>query len=645
MRTFDIRPTPAVRAAVFVVGDLLIWSGALWAAFLVRFDGLIPPRYLAAIPLLLAVLIPVKLAWHSLFRLYQITWRTVSITEMLNVAKAGTLALMTNAVLFLLLRPVEAFRTVPRSVLLMDWILTMVAVAAFRALRRVWELQRNTLRGRGARRNGTRLLIVGAGAAGTRIAQTIQDAGGSGYHLVGFVDDDPAKRGAYVLGLRVFGGRDVLPRVIRNHAVEQVLVAIPSAPPQRLRDLVEAVRRTGVRSIKILPGMHEWLSGRLTLRDIREVNVQDLLGRPPVQVRYDALRSYYRGKRVLVTGAAGSIGSELVRQLLRFQVDRVVAADVNETGLFELDQELRGAVDGIPFQTTLADVRDESRIEHLMRAVQPHIVFHAAAYKHVPMMERDVEEAVKTNVFGTLTVGEAALAAGVGTFVFISTDKAVNPVSVMGASKRVGELLVQALGRRGKTRFVAVRFGNVLGSRGSLVPLLQEQIRRGGPVTITHPDMVRYFMSIAEAVLLVLQTPLMRRPETLFMLDMGEPVRVVDVVRELIRLSGLEVDRDIPIVYSGIREGEKLEEELVASGERAVATDFERILAVEASESVDEVTLRLVVRELERLVNAMDAAGVRAVLERVTRFPALNMLPVVASAAGVAGAQAAEARR
>jgi FlaA1/EpsC-like NDP-sugar epimerase len=644
MRAFDIRPTPAARAAVFLAGDLLVWSGALWAAFLIRFDGHVPPRYLAAMPLLLAVLIPAKLTWHGLFRLYQMTWRTVSLTEVLNVVKANTLALMTASALFLLLRSAEAFRAAPRSVLLMDWILTMVGVTAFRASRRIWELQRNTLRGRGARRNGTRLLIVGAGAAGTRIAQTIQDAGGGAYHLVGFVDDDPAKRGAYVLGLRVFGGRDVLARVIRERAVEQVLIAIPSAPPHRLRDLVEDVRKTGIRSVKILPGMHEWLSGRLTLRDIREVNVQDLLGRPPVQVRYDALRDYYRGKRVLVTGAAGSIGSELVRQLLRFEVDRIVAVDINETGLFELDQELRGVLNAVPLQITLADVRDEARIDHLMRAERPHIVFHAAAYKHVPMMERDVEEAVKTNVFGTLNVGEAALGADVGTFVFISTDKAVNPASVMGASKRVGEMLTQALGRRGKTRFVAVRFGNVLGSRGSLIPLLQEQIRRGGPVTITHPDMVRYFMSIAEAVLLVLQTPLMRRPEALFMLDMGEPVRVLDVVRELIRLSGLEVDRDVPIVYSGIRDGEKLEEELVTAAERPVATDFERILAVGSAEAVDEVTLRLALRELERLARAMDGAGVRAVLERITRPSVVNSVPPLVASV-VAGAQVAEARR
>ncbi len=626
MRVPSIRPTPAVRAAVFLLGDLCIWSGALWAAFLIRFDGAIPPRYLAAIPLLLAVLVPVKLGWQVVYHLYQMTWRTVSLTELLNVAKANALAFMSTSALLLLLRSVDAFRTVPRSVLLMDWILTMVGVAAFRAVRRVWQVQVHALRR--PHRNGTRLLIVGAGAAGVRIAQTMQESGEGAYRLVGFVDDDPAKRGAYVLGLKVFGGREVLPRVVREHAVEQVLIAIPSARPEHLRDLVEVARRSGVRSIKILPGMHEWLAGRLTLRDIREVNVHDLLGRPPARIHYDALRGYYRGRRVLVTGAAGSIGAELVRQLARFEVDQIVAADINETGLFDLEQELRRVAYAVPLRVTLADVRDEARMEHLLRDVRPDVVFHAAAYKHVPMMERDVEEAVKTNVFGTRNAGEAALRAGVDTFVFVSTDKAVNPTNVMGATKRLGELLVQALGRRGRTRFVAVRFGNVLGSRGSFIPVLQEQIRRGGPVTITHPEMMRYVMSISEAVLLVLQTPLLRRPESMFMLDMGEPVRILDVVRELIRLSGLEPDRDVPIVYSGVRAGEKLEEELVLPDERAVPTQFERILAVQGGGAADEVTLRLVLGELERLVRAADSDGLRALLERVTAPGALDVSPV-----------------
>jgi FlaA1/EpsC-like NDP-sugar epimerase len=640
MRAYNFRPTPAFRAAVFVAGDLLIWTAALWAAFLIRFDGAIPPRYLATIPVLLAVLVPVKLGWQALYHLYQMTWRTVGITEMLSVAKANALAFTTASALVLLLRNVDAFRTVPRSVLLLDWVLSVVGVAAFRATRRVWEAQRTALRGRSGRQHGTRLLVVGAGAAGVRVAQTMADAGTGSYHLVGFIDDDPAKHGAYVLGMKVFGGRDVLPRVVRDHAVEQVLIAIPSAPPQRVREIVDDVRKAGVRAIKILPGMHEWLAGRFTLRDIREVDVQDLLGRRPAPIQYGALRAYYRGKRVLVTGAAGSIGAELVRQLARFDVERIVAADVNETGLFDLDQELRGAVAAVPLQVTLADVRDRARMDHLVRTVGPDVVFHAAAYKHVPMVERDVEEAVKTNVFGTLHLGEAALAAGVRTFVFVSTDKAVNPASVMGATKRLGELVVQTLGRRGRTRFLAVRFGNVLGSRGSLVPVLQEQIRRGGPVTITHPDMKRYFMSISEAVLLVLQTPLMQRAETLFMLDMGEPVRVLDVVRELVRLSGLEVDRDVPIVYTGARVGEKLEEELVMPDEETLATEFDRILAVRSSAGVDEVTLRLVLRELERLVQAHDGDGVRAVLEHVTGPAGTGgtlLATAAASASGHAG--------
>ncbi|MDR7593453.1 MAG: SDR family NAD(P)-dependent oxidoreductase, partial [Armatimonadota bacterium] len=337
----------------------------------------------------------------------------------------------------------------------------------------------------------------------------------------------------------------------------------------------------------------------------------------PVRIQYDALRTYFTGKRVLVTGAAGSIGAEVVRQLTRFRPALVIAADINESALFELEQELLQARPEAPVQVMLADIRDARKIDWAMATGRPEVVVHAAAYKHVPMMEREVEEAVKTNVFGTLTVAEAALRHDVETFVFISSDKAVHPGNVLGATKRVGELIVQAFGARQRTRFLAVRFGNVLGSRGSLIPLMLEQIRNGGPVTITHPDMTRYFMTISEAVLLVLQTPLMTAPGSVFMLEMGSPIRIVDLVRDLIRLAGLEDDRDIPIVFSGIRAGEKLQEQLVGTDEEFVPTAFDGIGEVRSSRTVDEVTLRLALRELQARVEAMDADGVRSLLRRI----------------------------
>ncbi len=617
MSTLKLKPTATIRAVVFLLGDLVIWTAALWGAFLIRFDGTIPKSYASIIPELLAVVVPIKLVWYFVFRSYQFTWRLVGMRDFIRIAKANTLALFSITTAVLLFRKIDGFATLPRSVLLLDFLLATCGVMLFRAARRGWQAEWGAYRGRDHARNGTKLLIFGAGAAGARIVQTILESSDRVYQPIGFVDDDPAKRGAYVHGFKVLGGRRELSEIVHDHSVDEILIAVPSVPPARLREIIQDVRKTGLQRIKIMPGTHEILAGHVSLKDVRNVDLQDLLPRPPVKIQYDALKTYLAGKRVLVTGAAGSIGSELVRQLCRFDVEQLVAADISESGLFELEQDLNQQLPSLPLRTMILDVRDTSKVEWLVGALRPHLVFHAAAYKHVPVMERDVDEAVKTNVFGTLAIAEAALRHSVEMFVFISTDKAVNPTSVMGASKRAGELIVQALGGRNRTRFLAVRFGNVLGSRGSVIPVLQEQIRRGGPVTITHPDMARYFMSVAEAVLLVLQIPLMATHGQIFLLDMGEPVRIVDLVHELIRLSGLEPDRDIPIVYSGIRQGEKIEEELIMPHEHLVDTPFERIMEIRSTDRVDEVKLRLILRELEQLVRGMDNDGVRALLQHL----------------------------
>lgn len=628
MRAFGIRPTATMRALVFLTGDLIIWTAAMWGAFLIRFEGAIPPRYLAVIPTLLVLVIPIKLGWYALCRLYRLSWRSVGLSDFISMVKANTLASGTIAIILLVFRHVEPMASFPRSVLIVDYVLATCGVTVFRAARRGWQLQRESLRARRRGRGTAGLLLLGAGAAGVRLVQNMEESTNGGYRPVGFIDDDPAKHGMYIRGLRVFGGREILARVVREQAIEEVLIAIPSATPARLREIVEDVRRVGVQRIKVLPGMAEWLAGRATFKDIREVHAQDLLGRVAIRIQYDALKTYLVGRRVLVTGAAGSIGSELVRQLLRFGVERVVAADISESGLFELEEELRRELPGAPLQTTIADIRDEPKMTWLMATARPHLVFHASAYKHVPLMERDVDEAVKTNVFGTLVAAEAALRHEVETFVFVSTDKAVNPTSILGATKRLGEMITQALGGRSRTRFLSVRFGNVLGSRGSIIPILQEQIRKGGPVTITHPDMVRYFMTIQEAVLLVLQTPLMATPGSIFMLDMGKPVRIVDLVRDLIKLSGLEEDRDIPVVFTGVRAGEKMEEDLVAVDEQLVPTVFDGILEAKSDRAPDEVTLRLGLRELEAMVRAMDVEGIRRLLTHLAALPPVPLSAV-----------------
>jgi len=624
-----LRPTTTVRALVFLAGDLLIWGGSLWAALLIRFDGRLSAEYITSMPLLLLVLLPVKAAWHHHYRLYHVVWRAVGLRDLIALAKANFLALLTIGAVTWALRSIPAFEGVPRSVLLLDVILGACGVGAFRIARRGWQAQRGAFRSRRILPRTTRLLIYGAGAAGMRIAEAIEESGQETYHPVGFVDDDFAKQGSYINGLRVFGGRASLPRVVKEHRVEEVLIAIPSAHPAALREIIEAARQAGMLRIKVLPGLHEWLAGRDPLKAVREINPQDLLGRPPARIQYDALRTYLAGKRVLVTGGAGSIGSELVRQLSRFDVQQIIAVDMNETGLFELEQELNRESPHTRLATAISDVRDTTKINWLLRQTRPHLLFHAAGYKHVPMMERHVEEAVKANVFGTLTVAEAALHCEVETFVFISSDKAANPTSVMGATKRVGELIIHALGEKtDATRFLCVRFGNVLGSRGSIVPILQEQIRKGGPVTVTHPQMDRYFMTIAEAVLLVLQTPLLVTRGTLFMLDMGDPVRIVDLVRELISLSGLEADRDIPIVFPGVRPGENLHEDLVRPDERVLSTVFDRIFEVHTPRVINEATLRDTLNRLDRCVQVMDSKELRSMLTSLAHASAAEVLAV-----------------
>ncbi len=629
-----LKRTHHLRTALFMAGDGLIWGMAFVAALLIRFEGAVPDGYIRKLPLFLLVLIPPKVLWHWFFRLYHMTWRLVGLTDLINVWKANSLGSLCAVAALLFLRSTRPFEITPRSILILDYILSVAGIALFRASRRLWEFQRDGVR-RSRVRPRKRILLVGAGAAGERLARAMLDDQNGTHTLVGFIDDDPGKHGTYVHGLRVFGGGDRLRDVVQEQRVDEVVIAIPSASSAQLRRIVEASRQAGVTQLRILPGVHELLTSRVGLKDIREVNIDDLLGRPPVKIAMDAIAAFLTRRPVLVTGAAGSIGFELVRQLTRFHCAQIVAVDMNESGLFELEQEIKALELSVPVRTVVADIKDREKIDWVLRTFAPQVVFHAAAYKHVPLMEQHTEEAVKTNVLGTFVVAEAALRANVETFVLISTDKAVNPKSVMGASKRVAEKIIQALSQRGKTRFLAVRFGNVLGSRGSLIPVVQEQIRRGGPVTLTHPEMRRYFMSAAEAVLLVLQTALMDQRTGIFVLDMGQPVRIVDLATELIRLSGLEADRDIPFVFTGVRPGEKLEEELVASDETLVPTPFDKIFQVATNGVPDEITLRLALQEMERLARVVDGEGLRALLARLSAQSATGELSSAVPATAV----------
>jgi len=562
------------QTLAFVLADAAIITSSLCLAFVLRFDGGIPERYVPVFAWTVLFALGVKVPILATLRMYRFVWSYVGLVEVLNAFLAcafGSLAL--SAVLFLL-RDWPPLSGMPRSILAIDFAFTLIGVGGVRLSKRAFHQARR----RGVHQGlGRRTLIVGAGDAGEQLVRAILGEKRAGFWPVGFVDDEPGKLGLVIHGVRVLGRRDRLPELIRSQRAEAVIIAMPSAPSTAIRETVSLARKGEVREVKIIPFLSELYTGEVKVSEVREVEPEDLLGREQVAIDTHALERFLEGKSVLVTGAAGSIGAELCRQVLRFKPRRLLALDFDETGLFHLERELGRRFPERDFAISVGDVRDRKRVEAVFRTESPQVVFHAAAYKHVPLMEAFPGEAVKTNVFGTKVLASVARESGAATFVFISTDKVVNPTSVMGATKRLAEMVVLTELGGTPTRGMAVRFGNVLGSRGSVLPTFEDQIRHGGPVTVTHPDMKRYFMTTAEAVLLVLQAATMGRGGEVFLLDMGEPVRILDLAKELIRFHNLEPDRDVPIVFTGVRPGEKLFEEVLTAEEGAEMTAHKRV--------------------------------------------------------------------
>ena len=461
------------------------------------------------------------------------------------------------------------------------------------------------------------VVIIGAGDAGRMIVREMQANPQLGLEPVGFIDDDPAKQGVKIQGLPVLGDWERIPEVVRDYKISQAIIAMPTAPGKTIRRFVELCQEAGVEA-KTIPGVYELLSGQVSVSQIRDVEIEDLLRREPVEIDAAEVARMIRDKRVLVTGAGGSIGSELCRQIARYSPERLILLEHGETVLFNISRELLSYSPYLDVAPVICDIRDIDKVEQIMRQYEPTVIFHSAAHKRVPLLEVHADEAVTTNIIGTQNLIEASERHSVRRFVLISTDKAVNPRSVMGASKRVAEMLVQDIASRTGGAFVAVRFGNVLGSSGSFIPSFRDQIARGGPVTVTHPDMHRYFMTISEAVQLVLQAAAIGQGGEVFVLDMGEPVAIVDLAHDLIRLSGLEVGRDIDIEFTGIRPGEKLFEELFADGEVYQRTHHEKIFIAKADHfHFDGEKLRDGVLELERLAREMDQEGIRRKLREL----------------------------
>ncbi|MEO8448673.1 MAG: nucleoside-diphosphate sugar epimerase/dehydratase [Gemmatimonadota bacterium] len=483
---------------------------------------------------------------------------------------------------------------VPISVVVIDGLLTPAVIAGPRFLLR-W-LSQHAARGRGE--TGARVLIAGAGAAGELIAKELRGNADLRLTPVGFVDDDPAKHGHQMVGLPVLGSIDRLDEFRKRFRVDELIIAMPSAPGSAIREAMRKAEDAGLKA-KTIPGMFEILSGRVGISTLRPIQIEDLLRREPVRTDLDRVQTLVADRTILITGAGGSIGSELCRQVGALYPSRLVILGHGENSIFNVAGEITELFPALEVIPVIADVRDRERIFRIFETYQPSMVFHAAAHKHVPLMEINVVEAITNNVLGTKNVAEAAAAMAVERFVLVSTDKAVRPTNVMGASKRIAEQIVQGLGERGGRNFIAVRFGNVLGSRGSVVPIFLRQIEAGGPLTVTHPEMRRYFMTIPESVQLVLQAAVLSVGAEVFVLDMGEPVKIADLASDLIRLSGLEPGRDIEIHYTGVRPGEKLYEELFFGREHAVPTEHAKVLKARQTvlpSGVDELVQLLVDR-------------------------------------------------
>ncbi|MCK9526990.1 MAG: polysaccharide biosynthesis protein [Limnochordia bacterium] len=564
------------RSWFFGLLDVLLVNFAFIGAFLLRFDSVSAQYW----QYYLSVLVPytaIRFLSNYFFGMYRRAWRYASIDEVLaivgSVSVGSVIACMLNFLWFSALPP--------RSIVALDWFLNIALLGGSRFAWRLIAPHTNGQSPAQPDRECRNVLIVGAGDAGVLVARELRNHYGGRVRLVGFIDDDPTKQNQRILGYPVLGNKEQVPELVQEYAVDEIIISMPSVSRKVIREIVAITQETG-KTVKILPGVFDLIDGNVTVSKIREVQIEDLLGRDPVNVDVVGMSAYIKDHVVLVTGAGGSIGSELCRQIVALKPRVLLLLDNCENNMYDIEMELKQA-SGVPLVPLVKDIRDRVAIDAVFSQYKPQVVFHAAAHKHVPLMEQNPEESIKNNVFGTYQVAWAAHRHQSQRFVLVSTDKAVNPTSVMGASKRLAEMIIQHLDTISSTTYVAVRFGNVLGSRGSVIPLFRKQILKGGPVTITHEKMIRYFMTIPEAVQLILQAGALATSGEIFVLDMGEPVSIMDLATALIRLSGFQPFIDIDIKVTGMRPGEKLFEELLTDEEGMNATNHQRIFVAKRS--------------------------------------------------------------
>jgi FlaA1/EpsC-like NDP-sugar epimerase len=591
---------------------------AWWLAFWLRFDQGVPAPYDRLMMDTILVVIAIKLAVFIAFGFYNRWWRYVSTRDMWGAARGVTVACVVADLVVYFAHPVQGF-PLPRSVAVIDWLLLLGFVAGTRLIARSM-IERPGAASLIAR--GREVIVVGAGDAAQLVVREMLKAPALGYTPIGLIDDDPRKKNIRLHGIRVLGTTDDLPHILRDNPPDEVLIAIPSASGETRQRVVEVAQAAGV-PVKTLPGLYELISGDLNLAgQIRPVQVEDVLGREQVEVDVESIAKYLSGETVLVTGAGGSIGAELCRQIARVDPARLVLVEQSESALFDIEREL---VDDRRFSavaTVLGDCGDRAKMSQVFERYRPTVVFHAAAYKHVALLEANPLEAVRNNALTTRAIADVAVEYGAGRFVLVSTDKAANPKNLLGQSKALCEWIVEGYGHRDDvpTRFVAVRFGNVLNSSGSVIPIFRRQIEKGGPVTVTHPEMTRYFMTIPEAVSLIVQAGAIGGRGQVYVLDMGEPVKIVDLAHNMIRLSGKEPETEIPIAFVGVRPGEKLHEELWTDGETVGVTSHPKILRA-ARQPIDAEWLEQELEELEQMVSRGETLDVVSKLAAMLRAP------------------------
>ena len=583
------------KRIILIVYDIIAVVAASLLALFIRFEGRyieIPREYISRSLQYIPVIIVITLIIFYGFRLYSSLWTYAGAPELINITFASALSSIVQMMVMVFFDV-----RMPRSYYILYgvslWILVFLSRFSYRGIRTLVKRQASG-------ENTSRVLLVGAGAAGNMLVKEIRNSNYVRKQVVCIVDDDKSKEGNYLHGVKVLGNRQNIPELVKRYRVDEIIIAMPSAPAKEIKEILDVCKETGCE-LKRLPGVYQLVNGEVGISKLKEVDVNDLLGREPVKVDLSTILNYVSGKTVLVTGGGGSIGSEICRQVAEHHPKMLVLVDIYENTAYDIQNELKNKYPELNLVVLIASVRNTKRMDMIFETYRPDIVYHAAAHKHVPLMEDSPNEAVKNNVLGTWKVVQAADKWKVKRFVMISTDKAVNPTNIMGATKRICEMIIQTYNTRSKTEFVAVRFGNVLGSNGSVIPLFKKQIEQGGPVTVTHPDIIRYFMTIPEAVSLVLQAGAYAKGGEIFVLDMGEPVKIADLARNLILLSGHKPDEDIQIVYTGLRPGEKLYEEMLMHEEGLQETE-NKLIHIGKPIKMDEEQFLLQLENLKEYV-------------------------------------------